>query len=337
MLLSELWWVSTKLGTTDRMKFLVSILLVLVLLSCSEEKYVTLTGKTMGTYYSIQYKSDVRFTVEIDSILSSFISAASTYDSLSEISDFNKTGELTYRSPYLYQMLSQAKVIHQMTFGAFEPTLMPLIKAHGFNTSVRKSLSQKAVDSLLNFVSFNYIEFDSVKMKRLKPGVQLDFSAMGEGFAIELLTGFLEGNGITNYKVEIGGEMKCRGKNPNNEYWLIGIEDPLVKRTPLSLVRLKNEAISTSGISRKFYKDTMAKKHSHLIDPKTGNSIENNLLSVTIKNKNAVMADALATACMVMGYDSAVAFIERSQLDAMIVLEENGKVQSWASRNFIRN
>jgi thiamine biosynthesis lipoprotein len=174
-------------------------------------------------------------------------------------------------------------------------------------------------------------------MKASLENVQLDLSAMGEGYAIDLISDFLHHQGIKNYKVEIGGEMKCSGKNQKNEAWLIGIENPLNNKGNtrlLGLVRLVDESISTSGTARKFYRDETGKKRSHIIHPKTGRPIENSLLSVTIKSKNAVDADAFATACMVMGYDSALQFIRGKNLEAFITYEENGKLLSWQTPSF---
>jgi len=320
--------------------FLVVVLFSAVLWSCNDQEYISLTGKTMGTYYSIQYQSDQNYSEEIDSILTNFISAASTYDSTSEISEFNRTGFLNYRTPHLYKMLSIAKRIHRETNGAFEPTLMPIINAYGFGYSKKKNISDSLIESLLTNVSFSLIEFDNINMKAVKKNVQLDLSAMGEGYAIDMISAFLNRQGVTNYKVEIGGEMKCSGNNSKGEAWLIGVENPLknnTNTTVLGYVRLADESISTSGTARKFYLDETGKKISHIINPKTGWPIENSLLSVTIRSKNAVDADAFATACMVMGLDSAKTFIERSGLSGLIVYQKNGVTKIWHSTGFFNS
>lgn len=326
-----------KAGIKNNSAIVVSLLST-VLWSCNDQEYISLTGKTMGTYYSIQYQSDQNYSEAIDSILANFISAASTYDSTSEISEFNRTGFLNYRTPHLYKMLSIARRIHSETNGAFEPTLMPIINAYGFGYSKKQGVSDSLLDLLLTRVSFNLIEFDKNNMKASLKNVQLDLSAMGEGYAIDLISDFLKSHRIKNYKVEIGGEMKCMGKNNKGEAWLIGIENPVnIKGNTglLGSVRLVDEAISTSGTARKFYMDEAGKKRSHIINPKTGRPIENSLVSVTIKSKNAVDADAFATACMVMGYDLAIRFIKDKDLDAFITYEENGKLLSWQTPSFL--
>lgn len=313
------------------------LFVLLALVSCTENKYTTLKGKTMGTYYEIRYCSTHNYQPEIDSILNSFVSAASTYDSTSELSLFNQSGFVQFKSPHLLKMLKIAKRFHQETQGAFEPTLMPLIKAYGFSRSKRQVLQNKQIDSLLSLVSFEYITYDSLEMRTSKQGVQLDLSAMGEGYAIDMVSDFLQSKNIENYKVEIGGEMKCKGRNPRGEAWLIGIENPSDSKTGqlLTTTHLKNEAISTSGTSRKFYLDENGRRRSHIINPKTGYPIENNLLSVTVKDSRAVRADVFATALMVMGLDSAESFVDKMNIDALIVYEENGKVLSWENPNFL--
>lgn len=315
--------------------------LVFGLISCHEESYTTLSGKTMGTYYSIQYKSGKSYAMEIDSLLQEFIAAASTYDSLSELSEFNRNGIVYFRTRHLYRLLTIAKRIHKETRGAFEPTLMPLINMHGFGYSKKVSPSPSSIDSLLALVSFDFVVFDSIKMIAVKKGVQVDLSAMGEGFAIDLIADFLESNDVRNYKVEIGGEMKCKGKNSRNEYWLVAIENPAASSLSpgkiVNKIRLHNEAISTSGSYRKFYLDGNGQKHSHIIDPKTGMPVQHNVLSITIIAKKAVTADGIATACMVMGFDSAVDFIKQSNIKGMITFELNGKTQYWHSPGFFHS
>jgi FAD:protein FMN transferase len=313
------------------------LLSLLALASCTENKYTTLNGKTMGTYYEIQYSSSQNYQPEIDSILDSFVSAASTYDSTSELSSFNQSGSVRFKSAHLFTMLKLAKRYHLQTQAAFEPTLMPLIKAHGFSRSKRQVLQHEQIDSLLSFVSFDYITYDSLEMRTSKQGVQLDLSAMGEGYAIDMITDFLEDKNIESYKVEIGGEMKCKGRNVKGEVWLIGIENPSDSKAGQLIVttHLQNEAISTSGTSQKFYRDENGKRRSHIIHPKTGNPIDNNLLSITVKDKLAVRADVFATALMVMGLDSAKSFVDKMNIDAFIVYQEKGKVLSWNTPNFL--
>src|SRR5687768_9360769 len=131
------------------MRSIPKFILILLLCSCENEQFTRSSGKTMGTYYDIQYKSKTNLSIQIDSLLNGFIAAASTYDTTSELSGFNKRGQLQFTSPYLPVLLTKAKYLHKKTNGAFEPTLMPLIQAHGFGAARQEVLSPNVVDSLL--------------------------------------------------------------------------------------------------------------------------------------------------------------------------------------------
>lgn len=293
----------------------------------------------MGTYYSIVYSSEENFQHEIDSILIDYSAAANSYDPSSEISAFNKTGKITYRSPYLFAMLTKAEAINDATTGAFDPTLMPLINAWGFGFSNRSEMDSAKVDSLLNLVSFSNIRFDEREAVALKKGVMLDLSALGEGFGIDLIGGFLSKKGIENYKIEIGGEMLCKGLSPSERSWRIGIENPDYALSGedrlMTVVALKNEALSTSGSYRKYFVDSTGTRQPHIISPKTGYPVQHGLLSASVKAKDCTTADAFATSCMVLGLEKAKELIEsRDDLEAYFIYDRQGKLETWKSDGF---
>lgn len=307
--------------------------------SSKQQSYTELKGSTMGTYYSIVYDSNENFQHEIDSILTNYSTAANTYDASSEISEFNKTGKIVYRSPYLFAMLMKASEINKATQGAFDPTLMPLINAWGFGFSSRAQMDSAKVDSLLNLVSLSNIHFDETEAIALKQGVMLDLSALGEGFGIDLIGNFLRKEGIENYKVEIGGEMLCKGVSPSGRAWRIGIENPKYEKSGesklMTIVELKNEALSTSGNYRKYFVDATGTKQPHIISPITGYPVRHGLLSVSIKAKDCVTADAFATSCMVLGLDKAKKLVEsRNDLEAFFIYNQQSRLKTWKSDGF---
>jgi thiamine biosynthesis lipoprotein len=179
------------------------------------------------------------------------------------------------------------------------------------------------------------LAFDEKEVRKKLKGVQLDFNAVAQGQASDVIAKFLEGFGFENYMVEIGGEIICRGKNANNETWTIGIENPLYEteggQRVFAVASLDNAALVTSGNYRKFYvKD--GKKFAHTLDPKTGRPVSHNLLSATVVTASCADADALATAFMVMGKERAIAFAEKhSDIHIFLIYEENGKLTSFAS------
>ncbi|GAB4187057.1 MAG: FAD:protein FMN transferase [Thermoflexibacter sp.] len=303
----------------------------------TNEKLVIVNGETMGTTYTIKYlDAQARnFKKEIDSILIAFNQCLSTYIPDSEISTFNnKTDSIQYRYPFFYPVLKKSEEVYRASNGAFDPTVMPLVKAWGFGPNRKDQIEQPKIDSLLQLIGFQNIEFNEKGVKKLKKYVQLDFNAIAQGYGVDIIGDFLEENGIANFMVEIGGEVLCKGKNEQGRIWSIGIENPLYEenggKRMQAIVQLDNQALVTSGNYRKFYvKD--GKKYAHTIDPKTGYPVQHSLLSATVFAKDAISADAYATAMMVLGKEKAIELAQQQGLEIFLIYEENGKIQTYTS------
>ncbi len=301
------------------------------------EKLVIVNGETMGTTYTIKYldAQGRNFKKEIDSILIAFNQCLSTYIPDSEISTFNnKADSIQYKYPFFYPVLKKSQEVYQASSGAFDPTVMPLVKAWGFGPNRKDQIEQPKIDSLLQLIGFQNIEFDEKKVKKLKKYIQLDFNAIAQGYGVDVIGDFLQENRIVNFMVEIGGEVLCRGKNEQGNIWSIGIENPLYEesggRRVQAIVQLENQALVTSGNYRKFYvKD--GKKYAHTIDPKTGYPVQHSLLSATVFAKDAITADAYATAMMVLGKEKAIELAQKQGLEIFLIYEENGKLQTYTS------
>lgn len=299
-------------------------------------------GPVFGTYYSVVYDSNEDYGTSFDSIFNEINNAISSYRINSEISRFNSSGYIQKPFPIFFQQLQSAKYYHKITNGAFEPTLMPLIEAWGFGLEKRKTVNSTQIDSLLKLVSFSkniFFSKDIVKSER--NGTKLDLSALGEGYTLNCIANFLDNKNIQNYKVEIGGELKCKGTNTKGAIWKIGIANPYYdlgtsSEQMMGMLELKNTSLSTSGSYRKFYVDDLGKKRAHIIDPKTGYPVSHGLLSVSIKCKDAEKADALATACMVMGTIRAKEFIEKNKdIEGYLIYEnDHKKIDTWSSNGF---
>ncbi len=293
---------------------LLSILTVYWYRTSQKPKYHEnrLQGKTMGVIdYHIRYRALAKqsFQKPIDSLLTTFNSALSTYIEDSEISRFNKSKKgIALKSPFFYPILKKTSYIHQLTQGAFDPTVMPLVNYWGFGPDKKKiSKHQSFSDTIMEYVGWNLISYtqDSVFKKHEK--VALDFSGIAKGYAVDLIAKFIEDQNVENYLVEIGGELRCRGTNSKGKSWLIGIENPTFNQTdkksqkPFARkIRLHNQAVATSGSYRNFYMID-GKKYAHTINPKTGYPVTHNLLSVSVFAPDCLTADALSTALMVLG------------------------------------
>lgn len=304
----------------------------------SDEKLVLLEGRTMGPIeYHIKYlsSSGISYQVEVDSLLHAFNQSLSTYIPDSEISRFNATDSLAFESPFFYPVLETSQKIFETTGGAFDPTVGTLVNAWGFGPNKQPSADTSKVDSLLNFVGFDNITFTSSYIIKEVPGMDLDFSAIAKGYAVDLVADFLSANAVENYMVEIGGEVVCKGKNKKGEFWLIGVDNPdldAVSENIAATVYIENRAMATSGNYRNFY-EANGKKYAHTIDPVSGRPIQHSLLSASVFANNCMTADALATACMVMGVEKSIDLFEsQAEWDVILLYSgSGGKIYSYST------
>jgi thiamine biosynthesis lipoprotein len=304
--------------------------------SGSDGKLVTLTGVTMGNIpYNIKYyhAKGTSFKSSIDSLLEVWNLSLSTYIPESEISRFNRDSCHEYESEYFYPVLVASREVYEKTNGAFDPTVGPLVNAWGFGPEQSLLPDSTSVDSLRKFVGFDKIHFDSLGVCKEIIGMELDFSAVAKGYAVDVLADFLGKRGIENMLVEIGGELICLGKKPGGEPWKTAIEDPTVEvyeRKLLAIAELSDRAIATSGNYRNYYVRD-GKRYVHTINPKTGYPVTHSLLSASVFAGNCTEADAYATGFMVLGLDKAKKILARNrQIDAYLIFEnEQGKISTF--------
>lgn len=318
------------------------LVFLLLFASCRQEPvFVKFRGDAMGTYYEASYLSEkgyINYQKQIDSVLSVFNESLSTYSPTSIVSKINQAnaGDTIPVDDFFATVFTKSVEINQKSGGAFDPSVMPLVNAWGFGYKKTPfPVDSAAVDSLLQLVdlsSFTLLSNPS-RMVKGKQNTQLDFNAIAQGYGVDVVCEYLEKQGIRNYLVDIGGELRARGQNAKLEPWTVGIDKPidtLQKREVQEIVRLKDMSISTSGNYRKFYlKDGV--KYAHTIDPKTGRPKLSNLLSVSVFSPDCITADGYSTAFMVMGYEKARAFAEANpKLNALFIYsDEQGKLNTY--------
>jgi thiamine biosynthesis lipoprotein len=316
-------------------------------------------GNTQGTTYSIIINDDIDITHnEIDELLHQFDLALSSYIPQSILSQLNNApaGQFVYRDSFNYfnRCLKQSQNIYKLSNGAFDPTVYPLVDGWGFMKDLHNVPDSSVVDSLLRLVGFNngkHFTFkpsnsDSILEKsyiiKRTPNAKLDFNAIAQGLSVDVIYEELEKRGAKNFFVEIGGEIRVKGKNAEGNYWRIGIDKPIEKSTANTreiqeIVEVKNKAIATSGSYRKFYEKNGI-KYSHTLNPKTGYPVTHSLLSVTVVADNCALADGLATAFMVMGPDKTVKFVKSSIIDNievyLIFNNTKGRIETYQSKGF---
>jgi thiamine biosynthesis lipoprotein len=327
-----------------KLKLICFLIALTVFASCSEKDktFKTYEGEIFGTYYRIQVEDLGKdLQPEFDSVFALIDSASNSYVQVSEVSEFNRSGRLLNPSFTFKDMMDSAAKYNRMSEGYFEPTLYPLIKAWGFSFEKREEMDSLKVVDLIGLIGFEeaFTSTDSGYFAT-KPGVMLDITGLGEGYAIDKLVEVVEKNQIFNYMVEIGGEMKAKGKNPRNTLWTIGIEDPSqaemgITSTMLTKVELDNRSISSSGNYRKFYVDEAGNRRPHIIDPKTGYPVSHSMVSVSVLAPSATEADALATAFMAMGPEKAHVLAESLPgVEAMFVIGGKEKLEMEFTSGF---
>lgn len=320
-------------------------------------------GATQGTTYLVKYLSDEPVPqAGIDSILAEVDQAANLWmpeSIISRVNAWNREDTVfSFRDDsFVFTSLwLQSEEIHRLTDGAFDPTVLPLVELWGFGLSERGQVTPEQVEQVRQWVGLqngvmdlNPVEeaYQIVRTdvrKRYK-AAKLDFNSIAQGFTVDLILEWLLDAGIEDAMVEIGGEVRCAGVNDRGEPWHIAIDQPLFTgaedRQLEAIVALSDGAVCTSGSYRKFYEEDGVKR-SHTIDPTTGYPVDHGLLSATIRARSAARADALATACMVMGFDRAREFIADYQRDfpeegleaVLLVAKEGGGWRTWVTHGW---
>ncbi|QMW02235.1 FAD:protein FMN transferase [Spirosoma foliorum] len=302
--------------------------------SATDLPMINLDGEAQGTTYHIKYRDERQRNLkkEIDSVLITIDKCLSTYLPDSEISRFNRSERHRFERPYFYPVLKKSEEVFRETKGAFDPTVMPLVEAYGFGPKKIRLVEPVNSDSLLQLVGFQKISFDSVSIRKLKKNIRLDFNGIAQGYSVDVLSEFLESKGIDRYMVEIGGEIRTKGKKGEKQDWTIGIENPLQPGKMLTTMKLVNRAMTTAGNYRNHF-ESNGQTFSHIINPKTGLMEQSSVLSVTVFAPDAITADGYDTAFFVMGLEATKHFLSaRKDLDVYIVYTgEDGESKTFVT------
>ena len=316
-------------------KLCVTPLLALLAFSCNVANDTTiyeLYGEAQGTTYSVKYWGDSldNYQFGIDSLLKEIDSSLSTYLPGSIISSVNKQ-KSTVVDGFFRAVFTRSVEINKITSAAFDPSVMPLVKAWGFGPNKVPEIDTTKIDSLKELIGLSNfgiyfsmwkneqnVKTDTSYLMKTRNNIQLDFNGIAQGYTVDIIANYLEGKAVTHYIIEVGGEVSARGTNPEGKWWKIGIDKPEAheKERPLqATLALKDKSVATSGNYRKFY-ERNGVKYSHTIDPFTGYPVSHSLLSVTVIADECMSADAYATAFMVMGLDKSKKFLaENATLD----------------------
>lgn len=321
-----------------------AVLCLITLSSCRQRKepvLIKMGGETQGTYYAITYYHDdsTNLKPSIDSLLKRFDSTASTYKPNSIISRINNNDPDVRADQMFTTIFQKAQEVSEKTNGAFDITVGPLVYAWGFGLSNRLKMDQHIVDSLLPLVGYKKVNLVNGKLLKTDQRIRIDYNAIAQGYAVDVVASFLDSKNIKSYLIDIGGEVLARRSKPGGEKWNVAIEMPTKsaddERTIQAVVSLQDMAISTSGSYRKYYEENGI-RYSHTIDPSTGYPVKHTLLSVSVLAKDCMTADAYATAMMVMGLEKSKAYLKNHpKIEVYFIFSApDGSMQTYFSKGF---
>ncbi len=297
--------------------------------------YQKCAGAVFGTTYHITYQYDDDLQSEIVAKMQEVDNSLSMFNKESVISRVNNNQHPKLTRMFL-EVFQQAQKISEDTEGAFDITVGPLVNAWGFGFKHEQLPDKHAVDSLMAIIGYQKVRCNGNQIIKSDPRIVLDCSAIAKGYGVDVIARLLSEKGISNYMVEIGGEVVTRGISEKRVPWKIGVtkptDDPLAEGNELQTVlNVTDKAMATSGNYRNFYYKGK-RKYAHTINPKTGYPVQHNILSATVLTSTCMRADAYATSFMVMGFEGARKVLERNpDLMAYIIYDDHGQNKVWYS------
>jgi len=328
---------------------IIYILLILLTFSCSKSELdnFDIKGNTMGTYYLVKIVSppiDItleKLKNEIEITLIDVNQKMSNWDTFSEISILNKNKSLRpiKISNDLSTVINAANAINLKSNGFLDVTLDPLIELWGFGYKKNKKHvpTNKEIQNALKFVNQKkliQLDFKNNAITKVKKEVSINLSSIAKGYGVDMIGKKLNKLGIKNYLIDIGGDILTHGVNSKNQNWVIGIENPnLKKKLIIEVVNVTNKGIATSGDYKNYYKEN-GKQYSHIINPKTGKPIRHQTKSVTVVHNNAMIADGWATALLAMGSLKGLKLSEEQNIAALFISKQNNQLVKIKSSQF---
>lgn len=304
----------------------IGIILVFTVRGSKKVERFECGGVAWATTFNIVYYSDADLSDSIQNLFRDIELSVSPFNKKSIITAIN-SNERDSVDEYLDTLFSNSLRINKETGGAFDPTLSPLINAWGFGYKCGNLPGPAEVDSILQFVGIDEVKLENGKLEKPDARMTFDFSAIAKGYGCDVIADMLKRNGVEHYLVEIGGEIVASNSDADGSKWVVSIDKPEVVEGGILQSRMLDISVSdcgiaTSGNYRNFKTDSAGRRFGHIINPKTGYPEQTEILSATVIAPNCMLADAYATAFMVMGLEKSMAFLaSRSDLSAAFIVD----------------
>ncbi len=327
-------------------RLLVATLAVCLMAGCEkEDDYLHLSGFTMGTSYRITLKASQdnanHLHAKIEKKLNRINQLMSTYIDDSELSRFNQSTSLDCQpvSTETFYVIKNSLEVSRLTGGNFDVTVGPLISEWGFDKKQTNDVvpNKRKIKSLLQQIGFEKLSLGIACIKKENANISVNLSAIAKGYGVDQITELLRTNDIENYLVEIGGETASKGMNPDSKPWRLAIEAPVEKQSQIHKVFSPlGLGVATSGDYRNYFEKNEV-RFSHTIDPTTGRPITHQLVSVTVLHQQTMLADAFATAFMVMGKEKTMLFAKQNKIPVYLLVKSNNGFEAMHTSEFERH
>lgn len=298
--------------------------IILIFASCSRS-FVTNNGEAWATTYHIVYSSDTDLADSVKACIELIDRELSMFNPSSALSAVN-SGNTDTVDTHFRKVFGCASYVSAISGGRYDPTVAPLVDIWGFGRKeVLAEPSDSAIAAVLASVGIAGCSIDSAGcLSRKSDSTQFDFSSLAKGYGVDCVADMLERNGVSDYMVEIGGEIRVLGHNPRGNKWRIQIDEPTVgaAHTRFTVLELGPEpvAVATSGNYRNYRADSLGRVYGHTISPLDGRPAQTEVLSATVLASTCMFADALATACMAGSVTQAESVLQFAKADALLIM-----------------
>ena len=317
-----------------------------------EPEWTTLKGEAQGTTFTISYLDTLGrdLSSPVDSLFRVIDHSLSLWDSASTVTRFNAAADsFTTADRHFQVVLALSRQQWMATEGAFDPTVLPLVRAWGLGKEGRAALDTAAVDSLMRCVGMPRLRVPdswelsnddgALTFRKSAPCVQFDPNGIAQGYTVDMLALLLGQRDIEHFMVEVGGEVRASGSNPRGEPWAIQIDKPVDGDAHVQqvVVPLTVRSLATSGNYRKFI-EVNGKRYGHTIDPRAGRPAMSDLLSASVIADDFATSDALGTALMVMGTEGAKKWLStHPEVQGYLISDDgDGGYAVWMTRGWPR-
>lgn len=330
--------------TTTNKYLGLALLLVTTLLTCCSRapEILLIQGKAQGTTYHISFVAPADTDATFNQALADAVTAElaridkviSNYRNDSEIEQFNSlvSTEPVQVNAEIVALIEQARSVNKASLGCYDLTIKPLFDLWGFKKNQFSPPSEQDLAATMLLVGMDKLEtIDATHLRKQVANLRVDLSSIGQGYSIAQLSAILERHNITNYIVEIGGELKARGFKPGGKPWRLALEKPLSNVQKVEKIAVfaspEPQAMMPSGTYRHYF-DADGKRYSHILDARAGTPITHTSASATVINADPALADAWSTAFLCLGSQAGIPIADQLGLAVLFIDQtEQGLVE----------